>query len=271
MPVEKFQMICKIYNNICAKILFSSSAWSRRDPSPPLPTVGYHSIGARSPHLASIPHLLSADQQPTSFAICLSASEPVSRHLIGNRGRHHSASSTLVKPLSSVSLFSIGCLWQSAELKGSHMPAGGYVQVRAGTSRYFQALPGTSSTSSYMWVHVSVCGWVLIARGEGPLASWCLSTACNRSTASFASSPPLRHRDNVLKVNCWSLALYMSSVHEIDVTQKRRILPLKLKLINFKRFLLCSLDVFLAPEVIGVFNISSISTCFFCFDLTLWS
>ena len=92
-----------------------------------------------------------------------------------------------------------------------------------------------SGTSSYMWVHVSVCGWVLIARGEGPLARWCLSTACNRSTASFTSSPPLRHRDNVLKVNCWSLALYMSSVHEIDVTQKRRILPLKLKLINFKK------------------------------------
>ena len=126
-----------------------------------------------------------------------------------------------------------------------------------------------SGTSSYMWVHVSVCGWVLIARGEGPLARWCLSTACNRSTASFASSPPLRHRDNVLKVNCRSLKLYISSVHVIDVTQKREVLPLKLKLINFKRFLLCSLDVFLAPEVIGVFNISSISTCFFCFDLTL--
>ena len=49
MPVEKFQMICKIYSNICAKILFSSSAWSRRDPSPPLPTVGYHSIGGGAP------------------------------------------------------------------------------------------------------------------------------------------------------------------------------------------------------------------------------
>ena len=177
MPVEKFQMICKIYNNICAKILFSSSAWSRRDPSPPLPTVGYHSIGARSPHLASIPHLLSADQQPTSFAICLSTSEPVSRHLIGNRGRHHSASSTLVKPLSSVSLFSIGWQWQSVELKGSHMPAGGYFQVRR-------------VTCGYMWVCVGGC-WLPEVRDHLP------DGVCRQLAIVQLLPSPVHHRSDI--------------------------------------------------------------------------
>ena len=131
----------------------------------------------RSPHLASIPHLLSADQQPTSFAICLSASEPVSRHLIGNRGRHHSASSTLVKPLSSVSLFSIGCLWQSAELKGSHMPAGGYFQVRR-------------VTCGYMWVCVGGC-WLPEVRDQLPAG------VCRQLAIVQLLPSPVHHRSDI--------------------------------------------------------------------------
>ena len=160
------------------KVFITLTRHQHPTPSPPifLPACQLLVSSQLAPHLRPIPHLLSADHRPTSFAICLSPRPPAYCQ------PHHSASAG-VQYLAQTSPSACIALAGSDRVLGLKVAT---CQLE-GTWGYLWVLPGTLSyTCGYMWVGL------LEKERQGSTIYHLVPIGSNCSSASFTSAQKTR-------------------------------------------------------------------------------